>query len=965
MRNGWKRLPPLLAALCLLLTAPPYVRAQAADGGAIPAGISAPAAEAGTALTLGAGQAALQRAVLQDGYAGRDRVAVLDEGGTLTWQFDLEADARFYLTLVYCAVAGQGMDIEIVLELDGKPVAGDTQSLYLNRVWADDPAGRANGRFATDNQDNELVPHRVETLTWQTVRLRETGSVTDEGLAVSLRAGTHTLRLIQKNQCLAVRELRLENPATPVAYSDYVAQHRAEGAADAGEAYAVTLEAEMTSARSDNAIYPIYDRSSPATSPNDPQRIRLNTIGGERWSQAGQWIEWTFTVGESGFYILSFKYRQDTVRGLSVHRRIAIDGTVPFAEFEAVGFPYGSDWQRLTPSDEEGEPFRVYLTAGDHTLRLEAVVGPIGETIDALQNAVLELNSLYRSVVMVTGSSPDFYRDYYLDTEIPDLIDRLKTVGGTLRREAGKLDASSGVSGNQASFIYEVIRQIDDFVRDSRTIPERLSNFKGNIGSLAELITGLTAQPLELDTLSVAAVTSTFPRENASFFSQAAFRFQAFLSSFQGDYAAVGNVYGDTAQPLTVWINVSNLLTSGVASGRDQAQTLKRLIDETFQPTTGIPVNLSLVSTQDATADALMLSIMGGKGPDVALFVPEAMPVSLAMRGALTDVSTLSGYEEIYGRMRESAWIPYRYNGGVYAVPETQTFQMLFYRKDIFEEMGLTPPDTWDDFYTVVSRLEKKNMQVGVPELRMQAGVPESATTFEMLLLQNGGTLYTDDLSRTALDTQAALNAFQSWTDLYLQYSLPLSFDFFNRFRTGEMPMGIASYTMYSQLAVAAPEIRNLWGMLPIPGVERDGAIVRSQSCIGTASVLLASSDRQADGWRFLDWWTSAETQKTFGNEIEAVLGASARYNTANTEAFRLLPWSQEEQAVLLEQWEDVWDIPQTPASYAVSRNLANAFRKVVYDYRNPREILSKYSADMDREIARKREEFGLGKEGA
>ena len=39
---------------------------------------------------------------------------------------------------------------------------------------------------------------------------------------------------------------------------------------------------------------------------------------------------------------------------------------------------------------------------------------------------------------------------------------------------------------------------------------------------------------------------------------------------------------------------------------------------------------------------------------------------------------------------------PYIYEGGVYAVPETQNFDMLFYRTDVFAELGLTPPETWE-----------------------------------------------------------------------------------------------------------------------------------------------------------------------------------------------------------------------------------------------------------------------------
>ena len=50
------------------------------------------------------------------------------------------------------------------------------------------------------------------------------------------------------------------------------------------------------------------------------------------------------------------------------------------------------------------------------------------------------------------------------------------------------------------------------------------------------------------------------------------------------------------------------------------------------------------------------------------------------------------------------------------------------------------------------------------------------------------------------------------------------------------------------------------------------------------------------------------------------------------------------------------------PGAYYTPRNLTNAFRSVVYDGMNYREALLKYSAEIDRELERKREEYS-GKE--
>ena len=53
-------------------------------------------------------------------------------------------------------------------------------------------------------------------------------------------------------------------------------------------------------------------------------------------------------------------------------------------------------------------------------------------------------------------------------------------------------------------------------------------------------------------------------------------------------------------------------------------------------------------------------------------------------------------------------------------------------------------------------------------------------------------------------------------------------------------------------------------------------------------------------------------------------------------------------------------ELPEIPGSYYVSRSIDNAFRAVLYDQKNPREIWEKENRNINREIQRKRNELGL-----
>ena len=75
------------------------------------------------------------------------------------------------------------------------------------------------------------------------------------------------------------------------------------------------------------------------------------------------------------------------------------------------------------------------------------------------------------------------------------------------------------------------------------------------------------------------------------------------------------------------------------------------------------------------------------------------------------------------------------------------------------------------------------------------------------------------------------------------------------------------------------------------------------------------------------------------------------------------LSWTKEEQHTLLAAQEELREIPIIPASYAVTRNIMNAFRETVNSHENPRDTLLWYNRDINNEITRKRENLGLSAE--
>lgn len=409
-----------------------------------------------------------------------------------------------------------------------------------------------------------------------------------------------------------------------------------------------------------------------------------------------------------------------------------------------------------------------------------------------------------------------------------------------------------------------------------------------------------------------------------------------------------------------------------VLTGRDQGTILKSMVDDTFTPETGVKVNVEIVAP-----DALLSAVVAGRGPNVVLSVGADQPVNYALRNASEDLTQFADFDEVIKSYTESSYEQYRLGDRVYAIPETQTFNVMFYRTDILKELELDVPQTWQELIEMLPTIQGNNMSIGIPSAAgsssnaaastsVASNMPDLSMYFSMLF-QNGGDLYDSEGMQTTVDEEAGVAAIEDYTEYFTDYGIPVFFDFVSRFRSGEMPIGIAAYSVYNTLMVSAPEIRGLWDFTLIPGTEVMGTdgktyIDRSDFITGNATMMVKTEDEalRNASWEFIKWWAQADTQVRFGREMEALLGSSARYATANFDAFSQLAWNADDIEVLSQQWLQTAGIREVPGGYYTGRHITNAIRKIVNDKDDPRETILDYSITIDEEITKKRNEFGL-----
>jgi len=875
-----------------------------------------------------------------DSYQGFDNVLLTKESGTVDWKVNIETAGYYNILVEYFPYEGKSSSIERSVYINDELPFSGAENIIFNRIWGNETSVK------TDINGNDIRPSQIEIPKWTESYIKDQIGYVNEPYSFYFETGINTIKFESLREPMLIKSIRVLSVQNFVSYDDYQEMHSDK---DVLSSSLMFVQAENQDYSSSPTLYPLNDRTSSRTMPSDPKLVKLNTIGGNNWRIAGDYITWEFEVEQSGLYQISMRVKQRLASGMNVYRNIYIDGEIPFKEMNNFAFVYSGDW-RIQTLGTEDTPYLFYLEAGVHQLKMEVSLGKYGPLIGQVQSVINNLNKLYREILIYTGPEPDQYRDYQLTERIDNLVERIQTELNNLQEIKDSLVEISGSKSEKTGILDTVILQLEDFIEKPREIHTQLLTFNSNISSLGTLVLLLSSQPLEIDYFLIHGENSDIPKAKESFLEGLWFGIMSFFSTFTTDYSSLGEtVDSDSDITVEVWLSI----------GRDQANVLRKLIDETFTPEYGIKIDLKLVN-----GAVLLPATLSNVGPDVAMGLGNSIPVNYAMRNAVYDISQFLDFEEITGRFKDSAMVPFEYEGGYYALPEQQIFMMMFYRTDIFEELGLKVPNTWDDVITLIPDLQKYNLEFYLPVPITEGSVMNLPPNpiYSTLFYQNDGEFYINGNKESGFNEGKGPEVFELWTRFYTDYSFPVQANFVNRFRSGQMPIGITYYNVYNTLSVFAPEIRGKWDFLPVPGtLMDDGVSIRRETVSsGTSVMIMNDADNKEAAWEYLKWWTSTETQVRFGREMEGILGAAARYPTANVEAMSQLPWTVEEYQKLEEQWDWVKGIPEVPGGYMTGRHLDNAFRLVYNESSNPRETIYDYVQTINDEIEKKRKEFGL-----
>ncbi len=965
-----KKLSCLLLALLMLLTVCPIgVVAEAADS------TTTGATSGGTGSSGGYREyreqyanaqksdvtvnVALNGALKADGTApefvenkdGSMTAVKVPDGEKFTVTLNVPKEGLYQVKVDYKTFEGKDIDMICGLYIDGKLPFASAMGMTLSRVWKDSTESSFK-----DEQGNEYRPIQLEEYTWTHSYLCAKDDYVDGGYQFYFSAGEHTLTFESVQEGVIVGAITLCQELTVPTYEAYLAALKAEGKTPAKlDVLPLNIQAEDAAFKSHPVLYSIADYSSCLTTPHDKRLSLQNTIGGESWTTKGQWIEWSVDVETAGFYQLVYRYKQNFKSGSFSVRQLRIDGEIPFAEAEAITFNYSLDWNVGILGGEEN-PAYLYLDEGKHSLRLEVVYGPFAELCSEVQSCLDELNILYRKIMMITGAAPDTLRDYNIGILVPECEELCGTLGRRIAAATEALVAMTGERGSETALLDKLSTQLLEFEEDVEQIPERFATFNSNISGLATWLMNITKQPVLFDYLELAPIGTELPPAEAPWYESVWNEVARFFFSFVDDYDNIAPPIETTEEPVNLWLSI----------GRDQAIVMQSIITSGFTDSTGIPVNLRLIDL-----GVLMRAVAANQGPDLALYQGQGTIINYAMRNALQDFYDLEDVgvtraevDEVLKRFPSESYVPFKFQGALYALPENINYNVLFYRTDIMEELGFGEnpvPETWDDVYKMLAVFQKNKLEFGVASSFTTASNSAISPIFLSLLFQHKGTVYDETGHFCTLDEPQAVDAFEEFCNLYTKHGLSLKTDLLTRFRTGEIPMLMNNFTFANELSITAPEIDGLWKMAILPGVRgEDGTVNHATqlSCSGT--VMFSNARNKKNTWELIQWWTSDDAQTEYARQIESALTRASRWTSANLVAMESIAWSREEMAVIKEQLSHAVALPEVAGGYYTGRSVNNALRSVVNSNLPVKETLYEFVKDINEELALKRKELGL-----
>lgn len=280
------------------------------------------------------------------------------------------------------------------------------------------------------------------------------------------------------------------------------------------------------------------------------------------------------------------------------------------------------------------------------------------------------------------------------------------------------------------------------------------------------------------------------------------------------------------------------------------------------------------VSTQAQGEDLITKVVTAhraGNAPDLIHAEYQALPV-LITNGVAADLTDLAN--SIKGEFTDGTWNLTSFGGKTYGIPQDVGPMMLYYREDLFGQLGLTVPKTWDEFATVAQQVRQKD-----PKRYLATFSSGDPGWFAGLAEQAGANWWTNDngTSTVTINDEATRKVATFWGQLVNSGVLsgkPMYTPEWNKAMSdGTLLAWPSAVWGAGVLEGVAPSTKGKWKMAPMPQWDASSQVTGYWG--GSATAISAKSSQQPQAEKFVRWLN------TDPEAVEALVSISGVYPAA------------------------------------------------------------------------------------
>ncbi|GAA0617714.1 sugar ABC transporter substrate-binding protein [Kribbella sandramycini] len=287
---------------------------------------------------------------------------------------------------------------------------------------------------------------------------------------------------------------------------------------------------------------------------------------------------------------------------------------------------------------------------------------------------------------------------------------------------------------------------------------------------------------------------------------------------------------------------------------------MDKVVDEWNQLNPNIQVQLSKPSGTGYTLyNKLITNNKAGTNPDITQVEYQALPALIANQVVVPLDDYVKGLDAKYDK---ASLAQVQFEGKTYGVPQNVCPMVFFYRKDVFDKLGLKPPATWDEYATTAAALKKAD-----PKKFIGNFTAADPGWFAGLAQQAGANWWKadGDTWSVSINDAASKKVADFWDGLITKGLVSPQPNWSAQWNT-EMNNGtivgwVGAQWGPNQLPSIAKDTAGKWAAAPLPAWTAGDATVGIWG--GETEAVTANSKHPAEAAKFVEWLNSSEAGMT------------------------------------------------------------------------------------------------------